>query len=145
MHCKNTIFLNILPKYFFVTVCTFAHTVYKYKQIIIWFPIMDARLVTPFSMEVFASRLSGKSLFTKNLLLQQNRTPFKKVIWVKYLSNAFLKHCLKLIFVLSTQFRCDGKTGKYAYSYWWLYEWGFQFGASTNTNTNTNVFSHFEM
>ena len=36
-------------------------------------------------MGVFASRLSGKSVFTKNLLLQQNRmisTPFKKVIWV---------------------------------------------------------------
>ena len=46
---------------------------------------MDASLVTPFSMGVFASRLSGKSVFTKNLLLQQNRmisTPFKKVIWV---------------------------------------------------------------
>ena len=46
---------------------------------------MDARLVTPFSMGVFASRLSGKSVFIKNLLLQQNRmisTPFKKVIWV---------------------------------------------------------------
>ena len=46
---------------------------------------MDARLVTPFSMEVFASRLSGKSAFAKNLLLQQNRmisVPFKKVLWV---------------------------------------------------------------
>ena len=46
---------------------------------------MDASLVTPFSMGVFASRLSGKSVFTNNLLLQQNRmisTPFKKVIWV---------------------------------------------------------------
>ena len=46
---------------------------------------MDARLVTPFSMGVFASRLSGKSVFANNLLLQQNRMifdPFKKVIWV---------------------------------------------------------------
>ena len=45
---------------------------------------MDASLVTPFSTDLFASRLSGKSVFTKNLLLQQNRmiSPFKKVIWV---------------------------------------------------------------
>ena len=43
---------------------------------------MDASLVTPFSIGVFASRLSGKSVFTNNLLLQQNRmisTPFKNV------------------------------------------------------------------
>ncbi|MEE8289665.1 MAG: ATPase/DNA packaging protein [Nitrosomonadaceae bacterium] len=48
-------------------------------------PNMDARLVTPFSMGVFASRLSGKSVFTKNLLLAQERmilSPFTKVIWV---------------------------------------------------------------
>ena len=46
---------------------------------------MDARLISPFSMGVFASRLSGKSVFAKNLLLQQNRmisTPFKKVVWI---------------------------------------------------------------
>ena len=46
---------------------------------------MNARLITPFYMEVFASRLSGKSVFAKNLLLQQNRmisVPFKKVVWI---------------------------------------------------------------
>ena len=46
---------------------------------------MDARLITPFSMGVFASRLSGKSVFTKNLLLDQKRMispPFKRVIWI---------------------------------------------------------------
>ena len=111
---------------------------------------MDAGLVTSFSMGVFASRLSGKSVFTKNLLLQQNRmisTPFKKVICVyinhgkmNYLSNSFLKHCLKLIFGWSTQFRCDGKTGKYAYSYWWLYEWGFQFAQAQSLFTRGRHF-----
>jgi hypothetical protein len=46
---------------------------------------MDGRLFTPFSMGVFASRLSGKSVFTKNLLLAQKEMiekPFRKVIWI---------------------------------------------------------------
>ena len=46
---------------------------------------MEGRLIAPFSMSIFASRQSGKTVFTKNLLLNQNRLitpPFKKVIWV---------------------------------------------------------------
>jgi hypothetical protein len=46
---------------------------------------MDARLMTPFSMGVFASRLSGKSVFVKKLLLEQQRLispPFEKVMWI---------------------------------------------------------------
>ena len=46
---------------------------------------MEGRLIAPFSMGVFASRQSGKTVFTKNLLLNQERLispPFKKVIWV---------------------------------------------------------------
>ena len=46
---------------------------------------MEGRLLTPFSMGIFASRQSGKTVFTKNLLLNQERLifpPFKKVIWV---------------------------------------------------------------
>ena len=46
---------------------------------------MDARLISPFYMGVFASILSEKSVFVKKILLQQNRiisTPFKMVIWI---------------------------------------------------------------
>jgi hypothetical protein len=46
---------------------------------------MDGRLTAPLSMGVFASRLSGKSVFVKNLLLEQHRLispPFVKVKWV---------------------------------------------------------------
>lgn len=46
---------------------------------------MEGRLLAPFSMGIFASRQSGKTVFTKNLLLNQERLifpPFKKVIWV---------------------------------------------------------------
>lgn len=46
---------------------------------------MEGRLLAPFSMSIFASRQSGKTVFTKNLLLNQNRLispQFKKVIWV---------------------------------------------------------------
>ena len=46
---------------------------------------MEGRLIAPFSMSIFASCQSGKTVFTKNLLLNQNRLitpPFKKVIWV---------------------------------------------------------------
>ena len=46
---------------------------------------MEGRLLTPFSMGVFASRQSGKTMFTKNLLLNQQRLifpPFKKVMWI---------------------------------------------------------------
>ena len=46
---------------------------------------MEGRLIAPFSMSIFASRQSGKTVFTKNLLLNQNRLitpPFKKVIWI---------------------------------------------------------------
>ena len=46
---------------------------------------MEGRLIAPFSMSIFASRQSGKTVFTKNLLLNQERLispPFKKVIWV---------------------------------------------------------------
>jgi hypothetical protein len=46
---------------------------------------MDGRLISPFSMGVYASRLSGKTVFVKNLLLNQQRLifpPFKKVLWV---------------------------------------------------------------
>ena len=46
---------------------------------------MEGRVLTPFSMSVIASRESGKTVFTKNLLLNQDRlilSPFKKVIWV---------------------------------------------------------------
>ena len=46
---------------------------------------MEGRLLAPFSMGIFASRQSGKTMFTKQLLLNQDRLispPFKKVIWV---------------------------------------------------------------
>lgn len=46
---------------------------------------MEGRLLAPFSMGIFASRQSGKTVFTKNLLLNQDRLispPFKKVIWI---------------------------------------------------------------
>lgn len=46
---------------------------------------MDARLVAPLSMGVYGSRLSGKSVFVKNLLLEQQRLispPFGKVVWI---------------------------------------------------------------
>ena len=44
---------------------------------------MDGNLIAPFSMGVFASRLSGKSVFTKNLLLKEIISPpVKKVVWV---------------------------------------------------------------
>ena len=46
---------------------------------------MEGRLIAPFSMGIFASRQSGKTVFTKNLLLNQERLiypPFKKVISV---------------------------------------------------------------
>ena len=46
---------------------------------------MEGRLLTPFSMGIFASRQSGKTVFTKQLLLNQERMispPFKKVIWI---------------------------------------------------------------
>ncbi len=43
--------------------------------------IMDARIQTPFSMGVFGCRNSGKSFFTKNLLLS-DLISFKKVIWI---------------------------------------------------------------
>ena len=45
---------------------------------------MEGRLESPLSMAVIASRRSGKTVFTKNLLLNQDRLilpPFKKVIW----------------------------------------------------------------
>jgi hypothetical protein len=47
--------------------------------------VFDVRFVTPFSMGVYGSRLSGKTVFVKNLLLMQNdiiNEPFKKVIWI---------------------------------------------------------------
>ena len=44
---------------------------------------MDSRLHTPFSMGVFGCRNSGKSVFTKNLLLSTLfDKPFKKIIWI---------------------------------------------------------------
>ena len=46
---------------------------------------MEGRLLAPFSMGIFASRESGKTVFTKQLLLNQDRMispPFKKVIWI---------------------------------------------------------------
>ena len=46
---------------------------------------MEGRLLAPFSMSIFASRESGKTVFTKNLLLNQERLiypPFKKVLWL---------------------------------------------------------------
>ena len=46
---------------------------------------MEGRLESPLSMAVIASRRSGKTVFTKNLLLNQDRLilpPFEKVIWV---------------------------------------------------------------
>ncbi len=42
---------------------------------------MDAHLQTPFSMGVFGCRNSGKSVFTKNLLLS-NLVDFKKIVWI---------------------------------------------------------------
>ena len=44
---------------------------------------MDARLQTPFSMGIFGCRNSGKSVFTKNLLISDLiDVPFKKVLWI---------------------------------------------------------------
>jgi DNA helicase HerA-like ATPase len=46
---------------------------------------MEGRLLTPFSMGIFASRGSGKTHFVRSLLLEQERfihTPFKKVLWI---------------------------------------------------------------
>ena len=46
---------------------------------------MEGRLLAPFSMGIFASRESEKTVFTKQLLLNQDRLispPFKKVIWI---------------------------------------------------------------
>ena len=45
---------------------------------------MDDRLMTPMLMSIFASRGSGKTVFAKNLLLNQKllREPFKKIFWV---------------------------------------------------------------
>jgi hypothetical protein len=46
---------------------------------------MEGRLITPFSMGIFASRASGKTHFVRSLLLEQERlihTPFKKVLWI---------------------------------------------------------------
>lgn len=46
---------------------------------------MEGRLLAPFAMGIFASRQSGKTVITKNILLNQERfisPPFKKVIWV---------------------------------------------------------------
>ncbi len=46
---------------------------------------MDVRLKASFSMGVFAGRNSGKSVFIKNLLLEQQRMispPFVKVVWI---------------------------------------------------------------
>ena len=45
--------------------------------------MMDVRLVAPFSMGVFAGRGSGKSVFTKNLLLSDLiAPPIAKVVWI---------------------------------------------------------------
>ena len=43
--------------------------------------MMDGRLQTPFSMGVFGCRNSGKSVFTKNLLLS-DLIDVKKVLWI---------------------------------------------------------------
>ena len=44
---------------------------------------MDARLQTPFSMGIFGCRNSGKSVFTKTLLISDLiDVPFKKVFWI---------------------------------------------------------------
>ena len=44
---------------------------------------MDTRLQTPFSMGIFGCRNSGKSVFTKNLLISDLiDVPFKNVFWI---------------------------------------------------------------
>ena len=46
---------------------------------------VDASLTTPFTMSVYGARGSGKSKFTKRLLLDQEKylnLSFNKIIWV---------------------------------------------------------------
>ena len=59
---------------------------------------MEGRLQAPFSCTVFASRESGKTTFTKNLLLNQVRMvspPFERVVWVAKYPQAWLETQLK--------------------------------------------------
>ena len=46
---------------------------------------IDASITTPFTMQVYGARGSGKSEFTKQLLLNQEKyldKPFSKIIWI---------------------------------------------------------------